>query len=325
MSKGKEMSLAEAQSKIKEKFPNWSFQILSFEKATSPIILKCLDCQKEKQYKNIYNFLYKKDSCDCNSSASQNKLKRMLEESLAFLKESKDLELVEITTMKDEKKKPALEIYCKKCKNTFIRRVPLFSKNKSCPYCARQGRPTTSVIESRLAEKGYTLLSEYKNNKEKVLIRHEKCGFIWKISMDRNRELNGSCPLCNRRVSKGEQKIIHFLQNHKIAYEKEKRFPWQSHSQFRYDFYIKDYNLIIEYNGRQHYEETNIFSSSLQENQEHDEIKREEAIQNGYYFLIIPYTHYNKIDDILQKWLNDYPKGVNNKLMIIERDTTEER
>ena len=31
MSKGKEMSLAEAQSKIKEKFPNWSFQILSFE------------------------------------------------------------------------------------------------------------------------------------------------------------------------------------------------------------------------------------------------------------------------------------------------------
>ena len=60
MSKGKEMSLVEAQSKIREKFPNWNFQILSFEKATSPIILKCLDCQKEKHYKNIYNFLYKK-------------------------------------------------------------------------------------------------------------------------------------------------------------------------------------------------------------------------------------------------------------------------
>lgn len=40
MSKGKEMSLTEAQSKIKEKLPNWSFQILFFEKATSPIILK---------------------------------------------------------------------------------------------------------------------------------------------------------------------------------------------------------------------------------------------------------------------------------------------
>lgn len=52
----------------------------------------------------------------------------------------------------------------------------------------------------------------------------------------------------------------------------------------RYDFYLFDYNCIIETNGRQHYVET-IFKTkrtrSLKSEQENDEYKRDLALNNG--------------------------------------------
>ena len=77
---------------------------------------------------------------------------------------------------------------------------------------------------------------------------------------------------------------------------------------------------IIEFHGIQHYEETNFLHETLEENEEHDKIKLEEAITEGYNYLVIPYTHYTQISSILDNWFNDYPKGVNDKLMVIERD-----
>lgn len=74
--------------------------------------------------------------------------------------------------------------------------------------------------------------------------------------------------------------------------------------------------------GLQHYEEVVLFRESLKTNQEHDKIKMEEAISNGLNYLVIPYTHYKLIYDILDNWFNDYPNGVDNKLTVIERDAT---
>ena len=41
----------------------------------------------------------------------------------------------------------------------------------------------------------YTVLSEYKNNRDKVQVRHNKCGHIWEARPDRI--LAGDrCPKC---------------------------------------------------------------------------------------------------------------------------------
>lgn len=309
--------------KIKNKFPNWNFEIIEENGMKRCLVIKCNDCGITKTYSKVYNLLYKKSPCVCSSNSSQYKSIQQINELKTFFDINKDFKLVEWTTMNDKKHKPAVSIYHVPCGRTFIRRTTVFYNNRICPYCEGNALPDTIEIAKRCKEKGYTLLSEYKNLQTNVLIKHNKCGFIWNIKPYRfYKELDGDCPNCNRTISKGERRIMEYLEEHQINYIKEAKFEWQSHKAYRYDYYIPNYNLIIEYHGIQHYEETNFLHSSLLTNQEHDMIKLEEAQINNYNYLIIPYTHYSFISEILTNWFNDYPQGVDNKCMIIERDIT---
>lgn len=49
----------------------------------------------------------------------------------------------------------------------------------------------------------------------------------------------------------------------------------------RYDIFLKDYNLIIENHGKQHYEESTMTTRSLEEEQYNDKVKELMAIKNG--------------------------------------------
>ena len=60
--------------------------------------------------------------------------------------------------------------------------------------------------------------------------------------------------------------------------------------------------------GKQHYEEVEFFHDTLQERQLHDKIKQEEAQNHDINYLIIPYTEFKNIEQILTDWFNDYPK-----------------
>lgn len=67
-------------------------------------------------------------------------------------------------------------------------------------------RRTSEMFLSEIYDKygsEYTVLSEYKKAHEKVLVRHEKCGFEWEI--EANSLLRKSrCPMCNGGVSFSE-------------------------------------------------------------------------------------------------------------------------
>ena len=71
-----------------------------------------------------------------------------------------------------------------------------------------------------------------------------------------------------------------------------------------YDFYIPNKDLLIEYNGKQHY--INGFGSTTHEwhKQLHrDWLKRKYAKENGINLLVIPYTQFNNINKILEEKL----------------------
>ena len=60
-----------------------------------------------------------------------------------------------------------------------------------------------------------------------------------------------------------------------------------------YDFELTDYKIIIEVQGKQHYEVINKYITTddkLAYQQKKDEIKRQYAITNGYIFIELPYT-----------------------------------
>ncbi|MEI6422018.1 MAG: hypothetical protein WCP55_07345, partial [Lentisphaerota bacterium] len=91
-------------------------------------------------------------------------------------------------------------------------------------------------------------------------------------------------------MSLGERKIFDFLNNKNIKFISEKTFPdCRDKALLRFDFYLIDYNCIIEFDGIQHDLETDYFRSSLVENQFKDNIKNEYCLNNKIQMLRIKY------------------------------------
>lgn len=69
-----------------------------------------------------------------------------------------------------------------------------------------------------------------------------------------------------------------------------------------YDFYIKDFNLLIEYQGEFHDGTANQQTdSTFQKQQEHDRRKKQYAKDNGIELFEIWYWDFENIDEILEK------------------------
>jgi len=131
-------------------------------------------------------------------------------------------------------------------------------RGKGCIYCAGNYKSNTEeFIEKSINIHGdkydYSLV-EYENCGTKVKIICNKHGeFLQKP----DNHLGGSgCPTC--RESKGEIKISNILDDYKIKYERQQKFKGCINiKKLSFDFYLPEYNICIEYDGRQHYEPIN--------------------------------------------------------------------
>ena len=133
------------------------------------------------------------------------------------------------------------------------------------------------------------------------------CGNSRLESVDGFRLRNGDktqCSLCMPR-SKGEEQIKNILLENNIPFIQEKtfedcRFP-DSNRKARFDFYVNN-SYIIEFDGRQHIEETTKWGNrSLEYVQTHDKVKNIYCKEHNIPLIRIPYTklNYLKIEDLL--------------------------
>lgn len=89
----------------------------------------------------------------------------------------------------------------------------------------------------------------YINNITKVTII---CPYHGEFQQPPNGHLRGNgCQKCKSSI--GELTIKAILDKHNIPYIQEYRIPNQIY-RFRYDFYLTEYKLLIEFHGKQHYE-----------------------------------------------------------------------
>lgn len=119
------------------------------------------------------------------------------------------------------------------------------------------------------------------------------------------------CPDCanEKRAafaeSKGEQAIALWLDEHSIEFVKQKTFEdCRDKMLLRYDFYLPEYNTLIEFDGQQHYEFVKKFHGTQErfvKCQERDTIKTEYAETNGIHLLRIKYSQEKEIDNILSE------------------------
>jgi len=93
---------------------------------------------------------------------------------------------------------------------------------------------------------------EYKNCDTKINIICPKHGNFFQTPYHHLKD--NSCPKCN--ASKGEQKIREFLIENNFIFEEQKKFKsCRRKKMLPFDFYIESCNLLIEYQGEQHYKE----------------------------------------------------------------------
>ena len=307
------VTIEEVKERINARFPEEPYEIIKYTKMTEPFTIRCLMCNEIKTFSSCKNFLISSDKsrkhlCSCynpNNHFYKHQLNR--NKILTLCKENENIDFINFD-YRDKTHKHTVNTLCKKCGQIFNKDWESFLNNQTCPYCNSKHDLNTEGFKTILPSE-YELINKYINTETKVLIRH-KCGFIWNIKPHNFiQKINSGyrgCPQCNHKRSHGEMKIAHWLQEKNIKFIEEQIFSWSSNSKFRYDFYLTEVNIIIEYMGEQHYKEVGFFHDTLVERQLHDKIKEQEAREQGINYLIIPYTEFKNIEQILQDWFNDY-------------------
>ena len=139
-------------------------------------------------------------------------------------------------------------------------------------------------------------LCEYTGNKDKVTIL---CGKHGKFKQIPNDHLNGAgCPIC--KSSKGELAIRNYLEFHNIKYSMEYKFDGcYNKLKLPFDFYLPDFNICIEFDGKQHFEANEFFGG----NNAYKKLKQNDAIKTKYCaennIKLIRITYDVNIEDIL--------------------------
>ena len=145
------------------------------------------------------------------------------------------------------------------------------------------------------------IISNYNGASVKIDYRCKKCNNIW--SAKPTHLLGGhGCPNCLQ--STGERTIKSILDEYKVKYIRQQKFDdliGIKGGKLSFDFYLPDYNLLIEYQGRQHYQPSGYMGGVDKFNYqiENDKIKRKYVNLKNINYLEISYK-----DDIKNKLLS---------------------
>ena len=156
------------------------------------------------------------------------------------------------------------------------------------------GKNKKDILNQRFGKLLVLEETSIKNNKSLVYKCICDCGNIHFVSS--HHLLNGQIQSCGCNISRGEDKIFQILKEQNIIFETQKTFSnliSDKKGKLRFDFYLPEQNICLEYQGIQHYNSTSRYYSK--EGQKRDDLKREYCQNNNIKLIEIPYTDYNKI------------------------------
>ena len=212
---------------------------------------------------------------------------------------------------------------CLVCGKIFTTQARVLLMGEGCANC-RNTKISQALIkqtevfvqELEKINPSIRILGEYKGSHAKIKYLCTKCGH--EHSATPTNLLTGyGCPRC-KSFSKGEKKIEEFLKHSGIKYEREKSFEdCRDQLPLRFDFYLTEYDILVEYQGKQHYKAVHCFGAVKEEAEKnfettvkHDEIKREFCRRTGHTELEIHYTDMNKCESIILKAIENKKKEV---------------
>jgi len=185
-------------------------------------------------------------------------------------------------------------------------------RNRGCPFCTFQKPSELNRFDIYAPGK---LLREWNNkkntkfpsgfskgSKKKVWWICEE-GHEWMASINKRMQKRG-CPICQE--SHGEKAVRHWLDKNKMEYISQARL--NPRKMWRYDFYLPDHRIAIEYDGIQHFEYVEWFDKKsqkpLEKRKSRDLSKTVFCFENGIYMIRISYLHVERIQEHLERAIN---------------------
>lgn len=166
----------------------------------------------------------------------------------------------------------------------FWQRPDMHLSGDGCPRCAGRDKGLDFFIKEAReihGDKYDYSESVYISAETKIEIKCNSCGKkFWQKPWSHLQ--NHGCPYCNKSL--GEQELNELLTVNNINFEFQKRFPeWLGKQSL--DFYLPDYNIAIEYQGRQHFNDSRSFGMNpvefWEEIKERDLRKKQLCEANG--------------------------------------------
>lgn len=192
-------------------------------------------------------------------------------------------------------------------------------KGQGCPECGRVIQRNSKlkthnefIEDAKLAhgEKYDYSETRYVDSYTKVMIRCIDHDLIFKQSPTTHIDGQTGCKKCQRFESSGEKSVSSYLDSHNFEYVREKTFKTcklTKNGAMKFDFYLPELNLLIEYDGEQHFLPVKFWSGDGEKNLEsckvRDKFKTEWAQSNGYKLLRICYKDLKRVDQVLDEYL----------------------
>lgn len=192
--------------------------------------------------------------------------------------------------------KTPIEHYCKIHNMSWEASPDNILHGYGCPQCGGNIKKTHKEYTDELYKYNpdIEVTGEYINAKIPITHKCKICGYEWPIAPSNILSGQG-CPQCQE--SQGERQVRQWLENHDIIYSYQKIFTdCRDKKMLPFDFYLPEYNLCIEYDGKQHFEPVDFSGNGksvalacFMMTQKHDEIKNNYCKDNNIHLLRIPY------------------------------------
>lgn len=210
---------------------------------------------------------------------------------------------------------PSIGVYwlckCSCSDDSFIKVTTSNLKSGGVRSCGCLSKESKQEVAKKVGEKNRIDITNQKSGTWTALYRTDKkqgSSFLWECVCENGHHnlISTSnwgkikfCKQCkNQHYSKGEYCIQNFLERYEIPFKKEYSFQdCRDKRPLRFDFYLSDYNICIEYDGEQHFKKTSFSHENFNVRQYHDYLKDEYCQLNEIKLVRFDFQEYSIMDD----------------------------
>lgn len=229
------------------------------------------------------NFLRRKNKC-LVCATQQKKIERDIQIKNVLL--DKNIEIIGELPVRIADK---VTFRCTRCGRIDEGALVNLQKGRKKCNCNPERQFKTNITHEEFLEKvspaikaKFNILDNYKSRNTKMLIECKNChtqSYRWGLTLIEAENIKCRC----ERRTKGEDLVLQVLEKLNIAeYIEQYRIQAESGRTYILDFYLPSYNLVIEYNGIQHYEPVPFFGGEekFKQQVERDAYIKEYCLKN---------------------------------------------